>query len=64
MAQVQASKLVVRLQSLEQGMPRLRRAETGPSVRQRTDECLRMNHIINAGMAMATVINSSRCIGY
>ena len=57
------SELAVRVQSLEQGIPCLRRAETGSSVRQRTDECLRLSHIINVDMAMAAVINGRCCAG-
>jgi hypothetical protein len=56
-------ELSVRLQSLEQGIPCLRCAKTGSSVRQRTDEHPRLSHIINAGMAMVVVINGSRCAG-
>jgi len=35
----------------------------GSNVRYRTDEYPRLSHIINAGMAMAAVINGSCCAG-
>ena len=64
MAQVRVSELAVRMQSLEQVMPCLRRTETGSSVRQRTEELWRLGHIINTAMGMDAVINGSQCADF